>query len=60
MSFNEHTLRTEIAATWGEYGAHIDVYDMLLARLHALDAFVKQQNEYSVTSAVRHQLEQHS
>jgi hypothetical protein len=36
--FNEHTLRTEIAKTWGEYGAHVDVYDTLLKRLSELEA----------------------
>ena len=28
--FNEHTLRAEIVAKWGEYGAHADVFDALL------------------------------
>ena len=30
--FNEQTLRSEIAKIWGEYGAHIDVYNELLKR----------------------------
>jgi len=28
--FDEHSLRADIAAKWGEYGAHIEVYDHLL------------------------------
>lgn len=28
--FNENTLREEIAKTWGEYGAHMLVFDSLL------------------------------
>lgn len=28
--FNEDTLRAEIVKTWGEYGAHAEVYDHLL------------------------------
>lgn len=31
MPFNEQTLRDEIAATWGDHGAHMEVYDALLA-----------------------------
>lgn len=30
--FNEQKLREEIAKTWGEHGAHIEVFDMLLKR----------------------------
>lgn len=37
MLFDEHTLRDEIIATWGAHGAHIDVYDMILARLRHVE-----------------------
>lgn len=30
--FNEQKLREEIIKIWGEYGAHIEVYDMLLKK----------------------------
>lgn len=36
--FNEQTLRDEIVAKWGEYGAHAEVYDDLLKRLAELEA----------------------
>lgn len=34
--FNEQKLRAEIAKTWGEHGAHIEVYDMLLKKANAV------------------------
>ena len=30
MSFDEHSLRRDIAETWGEHGAHVDVFDALV------------------------------
>ena len=30
MSFDEQSLRRDIAETWGEHGAHIDVFDALV------------------------------
>lgn len=30
--FNEQSLRAEIAKTWGEHGAHMEVFDMLLKK----------------------------
>jgi len=30
--FDENKLREEIARVWGEYGVHMEVYDMLLKR----------------------------
>ncbi|MDQ5930650.1 MAG: hypothetical protein QG594_2438 [Bacteroidota bacterium] len=34
--FNEQKLRAEIAKTWGEHGAHIEVYDMLLKKANVV------------------------
>ena len=34
--FNEQKLRAEIAKTWGEHGAHIEVYDMLLKKANVI------------------------
>lgn len=34
--FNEQKLRAEIAKTWGEHGAHIEVYDMLLNKANVV------------------------
>jgi hypothetical protein len=31
--FNENSLRVDISKTWGEHGAHIDVFDMMLKAL---------------------------
>lgn len=39
--FDEHSLRADIAAKWGEYGAHIDVFDTLLKRLRELEEATK-------------------
>ena len=30
--FNKHSLRSAIAATWGNHGAHVEVYDHLQTR----------------------------
>ena len=30
MSFDEQSLRRDIAETWGEHGAHVDVFDALV------------------------------
>lgn len=30
--FNEDTLRAEIVRVWGEYGAHVEVFDMMRRR----------------------------
>lgn len=30
--FNEQELRKEIAKMWGEYGAHVEVIDMLIKK----------------------------
>ena len=35
--FNEDSLRTAIASVWGEYGAHMDVFDQMLRRCDAAD-----------------------
>lgn len=35
--FDEKKLRREIVKTWGEYGAHAQVYDYLLAQLAKKD-----------------------
>ena len=37
--FNEQSLRAEVVKVWGEHGAHTLVYDALLRRLEALEAF---------------------
>lgn len=34
--FNEQKLRAEIVKTWGEFGAHIEVYDMLLRKANVV------------------------
>lgn len=39
--FDEHSLRADIARTWGEYGAHIDVFDTMLKRLNELEEIHK-------------------
>ncbi len=31
-AFNEATLRSELAKTWGEHGAHMEVFDRMLAK----------------------------
>lgn len=34
--FDENSLREAIVSVWGEYGAHAEVYDMLLKKLNEL------------------------
>lgn len=34
--FNEQKLRAEMVKTWGEFGAHIEVYDMLLRKANVV------------------------
>lgn len=34
--FDEHRLRQDIVATWGEHGAHIDVFDHMLKQINVL------------------------
>ena len=34
--FNEQSLREEIAKTWGEHGAHMEVFDSLLKRAYPI------------------------
>lgn len=36
--FDEHTLRADIAARWGEHGAHIDVFDYMVREIERLRA----------------------
>lgn len=36
--FDEHTLRADIAARWGEHGAHIDVFDHMVREIERLRA----------------------
>ncbi len=38
--FNEDSLRADIAKTWGEHGAHIDVFDTILRLARAGEATV--------------------
>jgi hypothetical protein len=40
--FNEHTLRADIVSVWGEYGAHVDVFDFMVAEIVNLRARVGQ------------------
>lgn len=35
LSFNEDALRAEIVSMWGEHGAHVDVYDHVVALARA-------------------------
>jgi hypothetical protein len=39
--FNEQSLRKAIAETWGEHGAHIEVFDMLLGTRSKPRGYVK-------------------
>lgn len=41
--FDEKSLRVDIAKTWGEHGAHIDIYDRLLKQLSDLKEPIKQE-----------------
>lgn len=34
--FDENSLREAIVGVWGEYGAHVEVYDILLKKLNEL------------------------
>lgn len=34
--FDENSLREAIVGVWGEYGAHVEVYDMLFKKLNEL------------------------
>lgn len=46
--FDENKLREEIARVWGQYGAHMEVYDMLLQRAqvkHELIASANREHE---------------
>lgn len=36
--FDEETLRKEIAEHWGEHGAHVEVYDMLIRKVRNTEA----------------------
>jgi hypothetical protein len=35
--FDEQTLRADIVSVWGEHGAHVDVFDHILAALRDRD-----------------------
>lgn len=35
--FNEESLRKEIVSVWGEYGAHTEVFDMVLKKVRILE-----------------------
>ncbi len=43
--FDEQTLRADIVQTWGSFGAHVAVFDTMLARLKALEAFKRTVDE---------------
>ena len=49
--FNENSLREEIVGVWGEYGAHVEVYDMLLKKLNELQT---PPPDAAVREAVKH------
>lgn len=36
--FNEESLRSSIVEVWGAYGAHIEVFDMILTRMKEAEA----------------------
>lgn len=39
--FNENSLRADISKTWGEHGAHIDVFDMMLKKMKEVPALIE-------------------
>lgn len=56
--FDEQRLRQDIAATWGEHGAHIDVFDFMLREIEQLrevlvfaDGFVVSQSDHTMVLA---------
>lgn len=42
---DEYKLRGEIANIWGEYGAHVEVFDMMSKRIAALEARIAELEE---------------
>lgn len=40
-SFDEQALRADIIKVWGEFGAHVDVFDQMLKRVAELEAAVR-------------------
>ena len=42
--FNEETLRAEIVSKWGEYGAHTEVFDFMVAEIKRLQSVVRVAN----------------
>lgn len=44
-TFDEHSLRAAIVSVWGEYGAHVLVFDYMLLRIDRLElALIKARN----------------
>lgn len=50
--FDENKLRSEIVKTWGEHGAHCEVFDMMLGKLTKLRGEV-------VKMVCRHEISKH-